>query len=144
MTAVLDKIDIQEILTDSGGMIAYDTIDNLSLSNDISLLFGVGVGNALYQIVGRPLVGNKFKGITIKEILGGSAEDVVETDAKYALGVKGLMYTSAIYATSILQDGVAERRSLVDCVLIGFAGGEIGGYFARSLIPIRNARLKPS
>lgn len=137
MTAIFDKVDKQEIITDTAGIFGLDLADNLSFSGDRGFIAGVGVANVVWQGYGRNLVARKLQPITVKDVLTGTAEAIAEKDISY-IPLKGVIYTTSIYLTSMLVNGVENRRPLINCILDGFVGGQLGGYL------IRNAKPPPS
>ena len=129
-------VDPQEVMTDTAGMLTFDTVNNLTISNDIGLIGGIAIGNIVYQNWGKWLMEEKMGDITLSSLVKGTAEGIAKTDIEFGIGLKGFIYSLSIYLTSIAYYGADKRRPLATCILDGYAGGELGGYLMREYLPV--------
>lgn len=129
-----NNVNMREVATDGGSMLALDTLNRISFSPDMPAYAGMGIGLALWQVWGKEYLKKNLQKLSLSSIITdpGKAEGAIEYDAELLLGLKGGIYSMSVYMSSLLMKGRSDRMNLVDAVLIGY-GGSLSGAVVRSM-----------
>lgn len=130
--------DKNEMLTDSIGIIAADTLNKLDFNPGVHTLIGTALGQVIWQAKYKKVEEREVKIPSIASVIEGkvNVEDVAEQDLEYGALLKGGVYSMAIYVTDFLINGTQGANPLTDALIDGYLGGALGGYMLR-----QNTRL---